>query len=207
LADFLPAVVSAEMKSKAESQSEAENVTPKIPDGPRHVAELFAQNPQSGLEAAPVFQWFSLKPAEDSVVELELSTGEPLLVLKDFGRGRTAISAIPADSRSSALPLLPVWVPLVDQTLHFLTSAGGLDQVSLREDSAANCPIGESARLGAPAEPASIPLSWEFRTLSPTETGEVTLKKHFLAPLLYTAAALALFLASVLSLGVWRRND
>lgn len=200
LADFLPAVVSGEMKSKEESQSEAENVTPKIPDGPRRVVELFAQNPQSGLEAAPVFQWFSLKPAEDSVVELELSTGEPLLVTRDFGRGRTAISAIPADSRSSAFPLLPVWVPLVDQTLHFLTSAGGLD-------STANCLAEESARLGAPVEPASIPLSWEFRTLSPTETGEVTLKKHFLAPLLYTAAALALFLASVLSLGVWRRND
>lgn len=188
LADFLPGVVSGEMKSSAEPQSEAENVTPKIPDGPRRVAELFAQNPQSGLEAAPVFQWFPLQPAGDSVVELALSTGEPLLVLKDFGRGRTAIASIPADSRASALPLLPVWVPLVDQTLHFLTSAGGTDLATE-----------ESSRLGVPAEPASIPLSWEFRTLSPTETGEATLKKHFLAPLLFVLAAAALFLASILS--------
>ena len=199
LADFLPGVVSGEMKSSAEPQSEAENVTPKIPDSLRRVAELFAQNPQSGLEAAPVFQWFPLQPAADSVVELALSTGEPLLVLKDFGRGRTAIAAIPADSRASALPLLPVWVPLVDQTLHFLTSAGGLDSASVGENSAADCPVEESSRLGASAEPASIPLSWEFRALSPMETAEATQKKHFLAPLLFAFAAAALFLASILS--------
>lgn len=194
LADFLPAVVSGVMKK------DVENVTPKISDGPRHVAELFAQNPQSGLEAAPVFQWFPLQPAEDSVVELELSTGEPLLVTRDFGRGRTVIAAIPADSRSSALPLLPVWVPLVDQTLRFLTSAAG-------SDPAENCPIEESRRLDVSSEPAAIPLSWDFRTLSPTETGEVTLKKHFLVSFLYVVAALALFLASVLSMGVWRGNS
>ncbi|MGN1274352.1 MAG: hypothetical protein ACI4UF_07155 [Thermoguttaceae bacterium] len=57
------------------------------------------------------------------------------------------------------------------------------------------------------SEPAAIPLSWDFRTLSPTETGEVTLKKHFLVSFLYVVAALALFLASVLSMGVWRENS
>lgn len=55
-------------------------------------------------------------------VVLRLSTGDPLLVEKDFGRGRVMLSAIPLDASWSNLPMRNSYVVLVHEFIYYLAS-------------------------------------------------------------------------------------
>jgi len=91
-------------------------------------------------------------------VPLKLTNGSPFLMVRELPCARTAICAVSADAAGTPLPHLPVWVPLVERTLHFLLSA----PIPLPPQTIPNCPRSESVRLNMPIAPAEIPENWEF---------------------------------------------
>ncbi len=146
----LSAILPAKLLKKMEKET-VKNIHPVLLQERHAVTEIFRENPDSGLETASISEFLSLGAFPESTTVLRLSNERPLLVLREFRRGRTAMSAISANTAGSALPLLPVWLPLVDRTVHFLITAS---------------PIGrhpEAERLNISCSATEIPAGWRFR--------------------------------------------
>ncbi len=88
----------------------------------------FSERAAGGLLSARFFGYFRLT-ADDSAVLARFSTGEPALVEKATGRGRVLLLASAPDNVWSDFPLHAGFVPLITQTMRYLTG--------LREEPAA----------------------------------------------------------------------
>ncbi len=160
LENILPGVFSGEA---AEAQ-EALRVV--LPERMNEITEIFRRNPESGLENVPVFRWVPIKMNSGGERALELSNGSVLLAVGETRQGgRTVLGAIPADIGGSAFPLLPVWVPLVERTLHFLTSS-----VTALANGEEICPIEESRFLNQTLAAGEFPEGWEIQIPENLET-------------------------------------
>jgi hypothetical protein len=97
-------------------------------------------------------QRLNLKSSSDSdlvkpmsQVLLKLDSGEALLVAKSFGAGNVLQFAFSADTSDSNLPLRPIYVPLMQNIVQWLSS--GVDSLgvdSLGVDSGRNTTTGQS---------------------------------------------------------------
>ena len=90
---------------------------------------VFSGREQGTLAAATVQQWLELLPhdgdqAGESQVVLRLEGGEPLMAVRSVGRGRVLQVATTANGVWNTLPLRPVFVPLIQRLLAFLTVDG-----------------------------------------------------------------------------------
>ncbi len=129
-----------------------------IPEEKSVVTEIFRKHPDSGLEQVPVMRWIPIKMNSDGTQVLKLSNDSVLLAVRELADGgRSAVWAIPADSTGSALPLFPVWAPLIERTLHFLTFS---TKKLSRENE--NCPEEESQFLNRTLAPGEFPEGWEI---------------------------------------------
>ncbi len=206
----ISAILPAELL-KNEEQDKTETVlTPVLPPEEEDLTEIFRQNPDSGLETAPISHAFSLRVYPESTTVLQLNDGRPLLVLRKItgksetqNGGRTVISAISADTAGSTLPLLPVWLPLVDKTIHFLTSIskfpvenGEKNEISTILD--AIHIQSESASLNRPCASVEIPTEWKFRHVQLTDLKpQHTVPRQPLISVLFLITAVTFFVAGV----------
>jgi hypothetical protein len=87
--------------------------------------ELLADTTQSDAERALVNAYWCLDASQrDRNVRVGalLDTGDPLLVERQFGKGRVLMTAIALDRRESNLPSLKCFVPLVHELAYYLAA-------------------------------------------------------------------------------------
>ncbi len=92
------------------------------PLGYRHpILDAFRGAEHAGLLTTPVGRHVRLDVPEDGQarVVLRLPGGDPLIVEQAFGRGRVVLVATSADTTWTPMPLLPSYVPLVQEMLAF----------------------------------------------------------------------------------------
>jgi len=92
------------------------------PLGYRHpMVRAFRGREKAGLATTPIFKYFKLEVPKDSnaKVVLQTSLGDPLLVEKPVARGRVVLVATSADTSWTPAPILPAYVPLVQELLAF----------------------------------------------------------------------------------------
>ncbi|MEX2601896.1 MAG: BatA domain-containing protein [Balneolaceae bacterium] len=93
---------------------------------------------------------FEQGPAGDTLTLLDTTSGHPVLLEKRIGSGRFLISSIGTDPGWSDLPVKPVFAPLFDRVIHYLTMSVG----EHLEDHT----LGEPFRYLLPGQPAEIVL-------------------------------------------------
>jgi len=106
----------------------------QLPDGPvegrrlldpldyRHpIVEVFRGQERAGLLTTPVQQYFPLEIPEESAarVVLALDDGSPLVVERPVGSGRVILVGTSADVSWTAMPVLPSYVPVIQEILAF----------------------------------------------------------------------------------------
>jgi len=124
------------------------------PLGYRHpIVRAFRGREKAGLSNTPVFKYFKLQVPKDSAAEVVLGTaeGNPLMVEKAFGRGRVVLVATSADTSWTAAPILPGYVPLVQELVAFCPG-GQLQQQNVRVGE----PISASVPLQTTDAPATV---------------------------------------------------
>jgi len=88
----------------------------------RHpIVRAFRGHQQAGLLTAPVDRYFRLLEPDESSAKtaLALAGGDPLIVEHRVHRGRVVLVATSADASWTALPLMPSYVPLVQELLNY----------------------------------------------------------------------------------------
>jgi hypothetical protein len=87
---------------------------------------LLADPEKSDLGRAQIHRYVKMSPPTDtpagSGVVLRLANGDPLVVEKDFGRGRVMMCACPLDASWSNLPLRSSFVVLAHEFIYYLSS-------------------------------------------------------------------------------------
>jgi hypothetical protein len=84
---------------------------------------IFREKPKGGLAQARFPQWWRLSPPAKgaAAVLAPLTTGDPFLVEKSFGKGRVLLCAVPLDqSWGSNLPTFPEYPVLVHELIYYL---------------------------------------------------------------------------------------
>lgn len=95
------------------------------PLGYRHpLLTIFRDQEQAGLLSTSVRRFWRLTPDKDSQarVALGLSGGEPIVVEEPLHRGRVILIGTSADISWNMMPVLPSYVPLVQELLTLATS-------------------------------------------------------------------------------------
>lgn len=170
-------------------------VTPSGPPYAHPITDLWDDAANGTLSAVTLRRHLPLtvRPSADSSEKTEvvakLADGSPLLVARPLGRGRVLQSAIPGDTSWSDLPILPVFVPLVQRGLAWLQGGAsapgalGCDEAfTLRTDPAL---LGHEFRVlapgrdGAPVAAGRIELAGGQPTLRFTATTEPGLYRIF----------------------------
>lgn len=156
----LIAILPALASGKEQRLPASEALRLNVPASEHEVSEIFRENPNAGLEEIPISRRTPLVSVSGAqiAVPLEFTDGSPFLMVRELPYARSAVCAVAADPSGSSLPLLPVWLPLVERTLHFLLSA----PCPFPPQAASNCPQSESCRLNQTLAPAEIPEDWEF---------------------------------------------
>lgn len=76
----------------------------------------FRDNPRSGLTTAPVSRYARLvSTPEDAQVAARFSTGDPAIIERAIDRGKLILVTTSADTSWSVLPVLPAYLPLVQE--------------------------------------------------------------------------------------------
>ncbi len=160
--DPLAALLPAEIGTATPQAAAA--ITPAGPPYSHLIASLW-EDPSNGTLTSIIIRRhipLTLRPSADATekpeVVVKLADGSPLLVARPLGRGRILQSAIPADTVWSDIPILPVFVPLVQRGLAWL-QGGASAPGALSPDEALTMRV-DPALLGR-----------EFRVLAPGRTG------------------------------------
>lgn len=123
------------------------------PLGYRHpILEVFRGQERSGLITTPVTRSIKLAPDESTGARtvLALADGEPLVVERSAGRGRVILVGTSADTSWTAMPMLPSYVPLVQEMLAWCV--GG--QLAGR-----NVGVGQPIEGTVPAAAGDVPVT------------------------------------------------
>ena len=139
------------------------------PLGYRHpIVQAFRGRDKSGLLTTPVAKYFKLELPEKSAarVALAMADGDPLVVEETIRRGRVVLVATSADTSWTAMPVLPSYVPLVQEILAWCIS-GQSQQSNLEigeplEGSAAASAVGGTVAVQSPdGQTRRVPLRTE----------------------------------------------
>lgn len=97
----------------------------------RHpIVAPFRGRDRAGLLTAPTYEYLRLQPHEDAKVALAFTTGDPAVIERQVGPGRTMIVATSADASWTGWPMWPSYVPVV-QELVAAAVRGRLDERTL----------------------------------------------------------------------------
>ncbi len=191
---ILPAVVTG---AERENPKDEEALTLVLTEQKHFITQIFRTHAPSGIETVPIYRWTPIQPESlnsENQTLLQFSNGKPFFRIRDFPNGgRVALSAVSADLSGSSFPLLPAFVPFVDRTLHFLTSARSV------APAAKNCPASESKALNVSQASQIASNSWTFQDASLcSESQSWNVQKSILAQILWLSAGVLLFLSVIL---------
>src|SRR5262249_37692108 len=84
----------------------------------------FQGNPQAGLERTQAYAYVkATAPARNaSRVALAFDTGDPAIIERPFGRGRSILVTTSVDERWGPWPLWPSFLPLIHEIVQFAVS-------------------------------------------------------------------------------------
>jgi hypothetical protein len=137
-----------DVKEKRNSQKPP---APEIKSPQNPMIQLVAASEKNSMTGAITKQWWSLRPKDgDGQVVLAGESGDPLILERPVGTagGRVVVWTTSADGSWNNLPLLPNFVPLVNETVYHL--AGGATAGLQNRSFEAGGPI----EWSAPAVPA-----------------------------------------------------
>jgi len=88
------------------------------------ILSAFQGNPEAGLERTQTYVYVKATlPAKNaSHVALAFDTGDPAIVVRQFGRGRSILVTTSVDERWGSWPLWPSFLPLVHEIVQFAVS-------------------------------------------------------------------------------------
>lgn len=97
------------------------------------IVNAFQGNPDAGLERTQTFAYFqaTLPAGNNSRVALAFDTGDPAIVERPFGRGRSILVTTSVDEQWGTWPLWPSFLPLVHEMVHFAVSGRWGDRQKL----------------------------------------------------------------------------
>ncbi|MCE9547658.1 MAG: BatA domain-containing protein [Planctomycetia bacterium] len=116
-------VMPATLAERRVADSKRPVVHPLVGSIKHPALKLIGEGAQTDFGTAAINAYWNLKPAanDDTVqVAATLDTGEPLLVERQLGKGRVLMSAVGWDGRSSNLPALQSFLPLVHEVVDHL---------------------------------------------------------------------------------------
>ena len=87
------------------------------------VFSFYAQTPDP-MPVVNVRRWMKFTPAVLEASVATLQSGDPLLQVRAFGRGRVAVMSVPLDAVWSDWPLTNLYLPTMQATVRWLGSAG-----------------------------------------------------------------------------------
>ncbi len=92
------------------------------------IVQPFEDRERAGLLTTPVYAYYRLEPGEGSKAKVALAVagGDPLIVEEPIRRGRVVLVATSADRSWTPMPLLPSYLPIVQEILAF--AIGGRNQ-------------------------------------------------------------------------------
>ncbi|HVX10214.1 MAG TPA: BatA domain-containing protein [Pirellulales bacterium] len=136
--------------------------------GYRHpIVAAFRGRDRAGLLTAPTYQYVRLKPAESAKVALAFTSGDPAIVERSVGEGRSILVATSADASWTGWPLFPSYVPIV-QELVAAAVRGRLDERGIQVGQTLSGVVG-----GRAAEPSvTVELPDGNRQSAPVVTEE-----------------------------------
>ncbi len=107
------------------------------------ILDAFPDPAQSTLAEARVRRYMLLDPAPDAggEVVMALDDGAPLLLTRALGRGRVALLTTSIDRDWGDLPIRPDFLPLLQQTLRYLTRVAEIDTTPVLVGRAAPVPV------------------------------------------------------------------
>ncbi len=88
------------------------------------ILSVFQGNPQAGLERTQVYAYIQAKAAERNAahVALAFDSGDPAIIERTFGRGKSVLITTSVDERWGTWPLWPSFLPLVHEIVQFAVS-------------------------------------------------------------------------------------
>jgi hypothetical protein len=119
-AGWLAAQIGA-TRGEAERRQSIAHPAPGTFIGPALTA--LGQGDHPALAGAGLFEYRVLEPAKGASVIARLDTGDPWIVERPYGLGRSAIVAGPIDAEGGTLPVNPDFVPLAHELIYHLASA------------------------------------------------------------------------------------
>jgi hypothetical protein len=145
----------AEVREK-KSPMEPPGAELRAPQNP--MVALLAAAERNAMTGAVTRQWWSLAPrdGDEQVVLAAAGGGDPLVLERPVGRsgGRVVVWCTSADGAWNNWPLMPNFVPLVNETIHHLAGAGAASSERRRLE--AGMPIEWSAEAEPRVESASL---------------------------------------------------
>lgn len=122
-------------------------------DYQHRVLKVFEGNPEAGLLNTTVDKYFKLELPKDSkaAVVLGVQGNGPLIVEETIHRGRSVLVGTSADKSWTSMPLLPSYVPIVQELLNFAISGRAKDRNTLVGEA-----IGGSLRTAARGVPITV---------------------------------------------------
>ncbi|MEZ6073030.1 MAG: hypothetical protein R3C10_22890 [Pirellulales bacterium] len=115
------------------------------------IVEPFREHRRAGLLTTPVARYVRLAPRDDARTVLALENGDPLIVESDALGGTCVLVATSADDSWTAMPMLPSYVPLVQEMLAYSVE---------RRANLHNLVVGDPLRLptGRATQPVTVQL-------------------------------------------------
>lgn len=98
-------------------------MTVEVRDSANPMVAVIAASERNALSGAVLQQWWSLRPKNsDAVVVVATTSGDALIAERPLGRngGRIVVWTTGADATWNNLPLMPNFVPLVNETIYHL---------------------------------------------------------------------------------------
>ena len=152
--DLLPARLS-EAKKKSKGEREFESIN--FQDFTHPILEVFAEGKEGDLTRASFYRYFATQVNPSAKVILGLEDGQPLLIegrLSYPKAGKVLLFTSTLDRGWNNLPTKPVFLPLIQQMVHYMTLS------TLREEPSSTFLVGEEIEYGL--NPQQLPQSVEI---------------------------------------------
>lgn len=146
--DLLPAIVGQHAGRKPQEPYLFNPLNYRHP-----IVAAFRGRDRAGLITAPTYDYIKLTPGESAKVALGFSSGDPAVVERQVGEGRSILVATSADASWTAWPLFPSYVPIV-QDLVAAAVRGRIDERHL--------PVGQPLSDLLPGHAAETSVSIEL---------------------------------------------
>jgi hypothetical protein len=130
---LLPCALGSRQGDARDPQPTQKGFTFETSDLNHAVVAPFRGNPNAGLERAVTLEYFQVKlpPASPARVVLRFDSGDPAIVERSVGLGRSVLVTTSADVTWSAWPVHPTFPPIIHEMVRFAAGGRSLERQRL----------------------------------------------------------------------------